>query len=288
MISPCGHDDDALVIHLRLDGFDVLRCSRCGLVLLDLDKDEQALRARYDADYFKSRHAYFFGPETTCPDGRGGYTDELADGLRRLERLRPGRGRLLDVGCGIGAFVGLARARGWDARGVDISPFAVRWARDRLGDVVDEGTLESVGYPAESFDVVTLWDSIEHVADPLALLREVQRILAPGGSLLLNTPNEAGLLRLIALICYRATGGRFRYPAQKLYHVYHLYSFTPATLSHVLVRAGFEVMTLERTLIPLVKARGTRLEKLIVGLFAWLERATGREYQLLAIARKPG
>ena len=94
-------------------------------------------------------------------------------------------------------------------------------------------------------------------------------------------------MKMLARACYRASLGRFRYPAHKLYHVYHLYYFAPDTLTHMLDREGFEVTAMERSLIPIVKARGTAMEKLIVRAISALERATGREYQLLALARRP-
>ncbi len=284
----CGDAGD-VGVRLRLEDFNVLRCRRCELVFLDLPTSSERLQGLYGADYFGEREAYFFG-DTVDParDARSNANvAEFEDGLRKLVALLPERGRLLDVGCGVGAFLSLARTHGWDVRGVDISSFASRYAREQVGVEVDEGTLEGAAYAEGSFDVVTLWDSIEHVADPPAVLREVRRILKPGGYVMLNTPNEAGLLKLLARVCYRATLGVFRYPARKLYHVYHLYYFTPPTLVRMLEREGLELVTLERSLIPIVKARGTALEKLIVRLVSGLESATGREYQLLAIARNP-
>ncbi|MBL7183339.1 MAG: class I SAM-dependent methyltransferase [Anaerolineae bacterium] len=82
----------------------------------------------------------------------------------------PGR-RLLDVGCHIGVFLGIAQERGWAAWGIEPSRWAAREARGR-GLQVIEGTLDDVHLAGESFDVITLWDVIEHLTDPLRELRE--------------------------------------------------------------------------------------------------------------------
>ena len=160
--------------------------------------------------------------------------------------LRPERGRLLDVGCGAGVFLSLARVRGWDVRGVENSAAASRYAGESVGVEMGEGMLKAVSHESGTFDVVTKWDSIEHVAHPLAVLREVRRIFKPGGYVMLHTPNEAGLLKLIARVCCQATFGLFRYPVTKLYHVCHLYYCTPSTLVLMLERERFKLKEIER------------------------------------------
>jgi 2-polyprenyl-3-methyl-5-hydroxy-6-metoxy-1,4-benzoquinol methylase len=115
---------------------------------------------------------------------------ELLGHLRYL-RARPS-GRLLDVGCGDGAYLNLMRSLGWSTTvGVDPDPKAVQRAHARRLDV-RLGTLDDVDLPAESFDAITLNHSVEHVHDPVSLLRECRRLLAPGGELIVYTPNLDG------------------------------------------------------------------------------------------------
>jgi 2-polyprenyl-3-methyl-5-hydroxy-6-metoxy-1,4-benzoquinol methylase len=97
-------------------------------------------------------------------------------------------GRLLDVGCGDGDVVARLSALGWQAEGVDVDPEAVKHACTK-GLKVRLGDLESQAYPASCFDVVTMNHVIEHVHDPVRLLRECHRILKPGGRLVAFTPN---------------------------------------------------------------------------------------------------
>ena len=106
-------------------------------------------------------------------------------------------GRLLDVGCGTGGFLKeLCRDSKWQAVGVDISERALETARQQ-GLTVQCGELDSLHLPAASFDVVTLWEVIEHVPNPRGMLLEIHRLLKPAGVLLMSTPNseswQAGL-----------------------------------------------------------------------------------------------
>lgn len=100
--------------------------------------------------------------------------------------------RLLDVGCGNGDLAIRMRSLGWDVEAIDVDPTAVRTARARGLDV-HQGELRSQHYPSECFDAVTMAHVIEHVYDPRCLLREAHRILKPGGTLVLLTPNSESL-----------------------------------------------------------------------------------------------
>jgi len=100
--------------------------------------------------------------------------------------------RLLDVGCGNGDLLVRMRSLGWDVEAVDLDPAAVQTARAR-GLEVHQGDLRSQKYPSNCFDAVTMAHLIEHVYDPPRLLREAHRILKPGGTLVLLTPNSESL-----------------------------------------------------------------------------------------------
>lgn len=116
-----------------------------------------------------------------------GGADELDAAAMHLPA--PGkRARVLDVGCGSGVLLARMKALGWDAEGVEIDPEAVKVGRAR-GVKVAQGTLMDQHYEADAFDAVHSAHVIEHVPDPVALLRECRRILKPGGRLVFLTPN---------------------------------------------------------------------------------------------------
>ncbi len=217
----CGGTDAAR--QFRVDGAWIVRCPRCGLVREATRA--RSLHARYDSAYYAN------------DSSKGGYANYVLDAainrltfarrLRAIERRRSRNGRLLDVGCALGDFVLEAAARGWIAEGVEVSAYAVARARER-GVVAYAGTLEELALPDARYDVVTLYDTIEHLADPVGTLLEIRRLLAPGGLLHVVTPNVAGMqARLLRRYWYHYKPGE------------HLFYFSPVTLRAALERAGF-------------------------------------------------
>jgi SAM-dependent methyltransferase len=106
-------------------------------------------------------------------------------------------GKLLDVGCGNGQFLHRMKSLAWQVSGVEPVEAGVKAAKERYGIDVFNGTLEQAQFPSESFDVITLSHVIEHVPDPLALLRECSRLLRPCGKVIITTPNSESLGRMI-------------------------------------------------------------------------------------------
>jgi 2-polyprenyl-3-methyl-5-hydroxy-6-metoxy-1,4-benzoquinol methylase len=140
-------------------------------------------------------------------------------------------GRLLDVGCGSGGFLReMHRLGGWQVQGIEIDPDMVRFAQAELGLDVSQTRLEEADFPDHAFDVVTMWDVLEHMHDPLTVLREIRRILRPGGLVICSTPNVASL---DAAIFGRYWIG-FDVPR-------HLYTFSPSTLPALLRKAALDV-----------------------------------------------
>lgn len=121
-------------------------------------------------------------------------TGRRATANRLLDLIEPGRGsgRLLDVGCGHGLLLDEARKRGYDAAGLELSAGNARYARDELGLPVREVPLEELGGDEDGrWDAVVLADVIEHLDDPVGALRRCERLLAPGGALLVVTPDPS-------------------------------------------------------------------------------------------------
>jgi 2-polyprenyl-3-methyl-5-hydroxy-6-metoxy-1,4-benzoquinol methylase len=158
--------------------------------------------------------------------------------------------QLLDVGCGTGHFLELAsRIEGWEVTGVELSDYAAKEATQRVGCPVHVGTLDAAAFPSETFDVVTLWYVLEHVAHPKALLVEVHRVLQPNGIVLVAVPNlhylriKRSLLGLVS-------------KAEGMFHLdEHLFHYTPKTLARLLEATGFE-LTMQRVAEPFFFNRG--------------------------------
>ena len=137
-------------------------------------------------------------------------------------------GKLLEVGCGSGARLARFRNLGWDVQGQDVDPVAAAVARGTYKLPVFVGPLEQAGFAPGTFDAVALNHVIEHVLDPVALLAECHRVLRPGGTLSLITPNAASYLHQ-----------RFGQHWRALDPPRHLHLFSPATLPQIAQRAGF-------------------------------------------------
>jgi 2-polyprenyl-3-methyl-5-hydroxy-6-metoxy-1,4-benzoquinol methylase len=105
------------------------------------------------------------------------------------QELRYPRGKLLDIGCSTGYFLLEAKLRYWEVQGIEISDKAASVAREHLRLPVKTGVLTEKEFEAESFDVVTAWDVLEHISDPNPLMEQVYRVLKRGGLFILNTPN---------------------------------------------------------------------------------------------------
>jgi 2-polyprenyl-3-methyl-5-hydroxy-6-metoxy-1,4-benzoquinol methylase len=150
--------------------------------------------------------------------------------LRLLERRTgPAAGRrLLDVGAFIGVFVEVAKVSGWSAKGVEPSEWAVVEARGRGLDLV-RGTLDDLSEESGTFDVVTMWDVIEHFHDPAAEVRKARGLLRPGGLLALHTMDIGSLVARLS---------RSRWPWLMDMHLHY---FSRRTLARLVERAGFRV-----------------------------------------------
>lgn len=166
-----------------------------------------------------------------------------ATGFRRIEkewRARadrmylgepPPKGRLIDVGCGNGDFLARMRGLGWIVEGSEVDPKAVERARERHGLTVRLGPLEELRLEGDLFDAITMNHVIEHVHDPISLLRECLRILRPGGRVVLATPN------------INSAGHRwFQRHWSHLDPPRHLHLFTKETLRECVLRAGFRAI----------------------------------------------
>jgi SAM-dependent methyltransferase len=149
----------------------------------------------------------------------------------------PASARLLDVGCGSGELLLRLRELGWDGIGIEVDDQAIDVAH-AAGLTVFRGELAERGFPDDAFDVIHLGHTIEHMLDPFETLRECRRVLKPGGSLIVFTPNA------------RSWGHRhFRHDWRALDPPRHLQVFDPHNLGIAVRRAGFarvEVRTLQR------------------------------------------
>lgn len=198
----------------------MVRCRQCGLVYRDPRPSEMDLLPDSAAAGFGAHEEEWLGVR------RGRNFRRFLDGWGGPP------GRLLDVGCGYGRFLHMAKERGWDTVGVDVSPAAVRYATERFGVTALCGDLKGCRFADHAFTLVTLWDVLDFVPDRVGLLQEIHRVLEPGGYLFIRVPNF--LFQRMSLLL---TGWAGRTP--NVTSVFHLTSFAPAPLRRLLRRTGF-------------------------------------------------
>jgi SAM-dependent methyltransferase len=210
----------------------VLRCADCSLVFLGNPPDETGL---YDE--------YHGGPG---PDPTAYTADSHVPELRELHAINLQRcawirstseGKsLLDIGCGRGFFVKSAQREGFLAQGIDVAGAAIRYANERLNAPAGQETIDAVAAQGRTYDIITMWHVLEHLARPRDALQTARSLLAPGGMLYLEVPNWNSLK--FVLTGRRWEGGN--HPR------FHRTFFTPATLSRCLTSAGYAYVTRAR------------------------------------------
>jgi len=213
----------------RGEQFLIVRCLQCGLVYVNPRKSAASIAKIYHgSDYFQR------------PQSKGtGYADYTADRelhvlffqrqLETLEKHGP-KGRLLDIGCAFGFLLAEAQKRGWQGKGVELSDFASGYAREQLGLDVFTGMLREAALQSGEFSAVVMDDVIEHATDPLSEFAEIHRVLQPGGTFILHTPNIDSWWHFL----------------MRRYWVHlkpeeHLYYFSPKTITAMLEKVGFKV-----------------------------------------------
>lgn len=221
----------------RLLGLDIRfvlgACRNCGFVYLNPRPNPQELARHYPAAYYNP------------PPHQPPFCFRW-----RLSQITAHKttGRVLDVGCGNGGFLTFLRQQGWDVHGLDASPSAIHIASQQLGERVSLTTLVDAAYPANHFDVICLFEVLEHLPDPALHLQEIHRILKPGGLVCLSVPNFASWERVL----FSRWWSGLDIPR-------HLNQFTPITLTRFLQAAGFSMLTLKSTSAHHIQVRISRI-----------------------------
>lgn len=233
----CAARDDEPVLHK--DGFAIVRCRRCNLAYVNPRLSLSTL-ARLYGDQVISPAAYYVRTEQA--DERS-----FAARIALIQRWRK-PGRLLDLGCGPGAFSMVARAHGWSTLGLDINATSVALCRERGLDVI-AGTFPHQDLATRRFDAVAMNDFLEHMPEPVVALRAVRELLDPGGVVFISTPDIGSLVA-------RVTGEWWSH----LKPNEHLVYFDRRTIRRLLEETGFRVEHVQS--IGRIRNLGVAIEKI--------------------------
>jgi SAM-dependent methyltransferase len=165
--------------------FQFVSCTQCGLIYLNPRPTQPELAKYYPANHESYRSSEDLNLSIEERDIRRAIDIQLD----LVEKFVPSRGHLLDIGCATGNFMWAARERGWEVRGIELIEPAARIAQERYGLNVEIGSLETVEWPEACFNVITLWDVLEHLPDPKGALKRCHNLLVPEGLLIFSIPN---------------------------------------------------------------------------------------------------
>jgi 2-polyprenyl-3-methyl-5-hydroxy-6-metoxy-1,4-benzoquinol methylase len=196
-----------------------VRCKNCHLIYMNpMEKVS------------KTNEYYYKAKNTHAPTIRECYLRTAKSQVRLIQKYASGT-NLLDIGCAQGFFLFSASKAGYTTRGIEISQDAAAYAIKEFGLDVEAKPFEELRFPESSFDVVTLWQVLEHVPYPLTVLKEVYRILKPGGLVVASTPNIESIPAKILRKKW--------WDIKRL----HINQFTTKTLADILHNAGFKKMS---------------------------------------------
>ena len=249
--------------------WNICRCSGCGLGFLDPQPCENELHELYRSSYFHDQYDEGLAP------GSPEMAKRLSQESHRIRFFRglKKRGAVLDIGCGMGYFLNACRTYGYQVEGIDISDDSASYVRETLNIPVITGKVESLHYESESTDIITMWHSLEHAADPRVYLKKAWEWLKPEGLLVVDVPN------------YEGTDAIKTWDNWKGWSLpYHLYHFTEKTLCDILSKHGFKTVRKKDYLSEYMKEE---LEKIpVMRPFARLIARCYSGHSIAVVARK--
>lgn len=244
-VCGAGSGETLLSVGDRLGHFEgqfpLIECSQCHLAYVNPRPDGPALALAYSSPAAEIISQFNSKRVNKHPRFERDYINarRFIQGVDRLRPVRPDT-VLLDVGCGNGAFLYYAQlAKPFRPLGVDIGKPFVEYARKELGIEVHLGELADCRFPSDSIDVIRLWHVLEHLARPMDLLTEIRRVMKPDGLFVLQVP------------CYGSLFAKL-FGRHWIFHFipFHVYQFTPASVTRLLNKAGFDVVRIEGSLMP--------------------------------------
>jgi 2-polyprenyl-3-methyl-5-hydroxy-6-metoxy-1,4-benzoquinol methylase len=227
----CGaeHPQPFLDLQDRYTGgkFQLARCTQCGLIYLPTRPGEDELEQYYPEDY----EAYYLLDQQSSAQ-TWHLKRALSLQLKMVESVHPARGKLLDIGSATGNFLHVAREAGWQVLGLEPVEKAAQLARQNYQLEVISGTITQLDLPPASFDVISMWDVLEHLPSPKQALHKSWELLKPGGFLVFSIPNLDSFDR------YLFGNYWIGWDVPR-----HFNLFSRSTLKQLLGEIGFEIIT---------------------------------------------
>ena len=222
------------------DEWKVYKCEGCGLGILDPRPDKDELNKLYAETYFQSHYDDLLSLSSTEMKNR---LQQEKHRLRFFRKFKKG-GKILDIGCGRGYFLLACRYAGYEVEGIDISAAAADYVNSELKIPVHLEEVEHLELSAASFDVITLWHSLEHTADPDVYMQKAHKWLKKYGILVIDVPN------------YKGDDAQKTWTDWQGWSIpYHFYHFSKDSLYYLLHKHGFVVIREKNYLSEYIKQK---------------------------------
>lgn len=221
----CGSTESAAV-ETGEPPYRVVKCAGCGFVYVT--PLPPMLDEHYSETYYEEWRDKQAGPRLKMWRKR----------LHELMRYKK-NGTLLDVGCGLGTFLEIARAEGFGVSGTEVSEYICKVTQEKMNIKTFHGDLANFPVPAEPFDVITMWHTLEHMPDPVANLKMAHALLKDDGLLVIAVPNfNNAIMKTLYPLVRRKPLRLFSLKNKEL----HLSHFSKETLAAILKKTGFEII----------------------------------------------
>jgi 2-polyprenyl-3-methyl-5-hydroxy-6-metoxy-1,4-benzoquinol methylase len=181
----CGNNIEDSTFLFQKGSARYYQCNKCSLVYQNPQPVFEFTEEIYDGEHYHERYIkseYIYFPTSKI------YLKEINKSLNKIS-FKKNNARLLDVGCGIGYFLTLAKNDGFNVQGADISKWAAQYAKQKFNVDVIAGNFLEMSLNENGYDIITLWQTIEHLPNPNEFLKKIHMLLKVGGVVCIATPD---------------------------------------------------------------------------------------------------
>ncbi|SVB29635.1 uncharacterized protein METZ01_LOCUS182489 [marine metagenome] len=293
----CGSSDTSVFVHLHSNDLLALKCKNCSHIFIN----NSPINADNISEYYTMED--FKGKRTLQEfEYSNYYTDCFVDYNQRNESslvlmqfkekanyfdsLLPKGSKILDVGCATGVFLDMMRKFEWEVEGVEVSNELASYAHEKFDIQVHVKDLTKEKLDSGPFQLITMFDVIEHIPDPNLMIKACSDLLVENGLLLLRTPTEEALLRDIAKGLYLTTLKKIDFPMLWFYSYEHLHSFSTNSLKNLLVNHGFEVTKVFREEESFDRLNISPILKTFLNFVNIISSWTNKQHKISLVAKK--
>ena len=258
--------------------YDVVFCLDCGLRFRNIELDVNEIERIYGREYFAKEQKNFF---FNSLDLR---RNLFVEKLKVIGQFYDKKGKILDMGSGIGTFIQIAKDEGWMETGLEISRFGAEYSKQKGLNIVNSD-FNFVLKLKEKFDAVTLWDVVDHAEKPIELLHNVREVIKEDGYVFVETVVTDSIIYTLAEMLFKISLGLIKGPLIKGYPIHHSNYYSEKTLKRDIEMAGFRIAKVNREPLNYEVFSGGKLGRALFGLLEKVSSTFGKEIACIVIAQ---